>query len=131
MQATVTTVIYANPTTRKISRAITNLEIRLEDLHIEATRLQALDPVRATPHYHKDAHGEPRYLYLIHPQRNGERVREYIGSKPDRIEAALIRVQAHRDLAEVLRQAADIRSRLGLVARYLQAALRAAKGGKD
>lgn len=103
---------------------------RLDDLRIEAARLKTLQPVRATPHYHKNSHGQPRYLYLIHPQKNGQRKREYIGCKPDRIAAALARVQAHRDLVEVLRQAADIRSRLDLVARYLAAALRAAEGGE-
>ena len=69
-------------------------------------------------------------LGLIHPQRDGERVREYIGSKPEKIAAALARVQAHRDLMEVLHQAADIRSRLGLVTRFLDAALKAAEGGE-
>jgi len=102
---------------------------RLADLQTEATRLQTLNPVNATPHYHKDSHGQARYLYLIHPQVNGERKRKYVGSKPERIAAALLRVQAHRDLVEVQRQAADVRSRLELVARYLEAALRAAEGG--
>jgi len=116
-------------TTAALDAAVREAIYRLKDLQVRAAHLRALDPTNATPSYHKDAHGEPRYLYLIHPQKSGERVRQYIGSKPDRIEAALARVQAHHDLVEVLRQAADIRSRLGLVARYLQAALRAAEGG--
>ena len=103
---------------------------RLKDLQVETTRLKTLAPVNATPCYHKDAHGEPRYLYLIHPQKNGARIREYIGCKPHRISAALARVQAHHDLAEVLHRAADIRTRLDLVSRYLDAALRAAEGGE-
>lgn len=104
---------------------------RLHNLHDDASRLKTLTPVRATPYYHKDSHGRPRYLWLIHPQRNGERVREYIGCKPEKIAAALARVQAHIDLEKTLRQAADIRTRLNLVTRYLAAALRAARGGDE
>jgi len=40
-------------------------------------------------------------------------------------------VQAHADLVEAQRQAADIKARLGLVTRYLEAALRAAAGGAE
>ena len=101
----------------------------LDILELEAAELQKLDPVNATPSYHRDNHGQPRYLWLIHPQRNGERVREYVGSKPEKIKAALARVQAHADLFEVQRQAADIEARLGLVARHLGIALRVAEGG--
>lgn len=97
----------------------------LDMLELEANQLQELDPVQATPSYHKDSHGQPRYLWLVHPQKNGVRVREYIGCKEEKIKAALVRVQAHRDLVNVQRQSADIKARLGLVTRYLDAALRA------
>lgn len=118
-------------TTADIDDAVQKAFHRLTNLHIKATRLKSLDPVRATPYYHKDSHGVPRYLWLIHPQKNGQRKREYIGSKPDKIAAALARVQAHKDLVEAQRQTADIRTRLDLVTRYLAAALRTAKGGED
>ena len=117
-------------TASNLDQEVSDAINRLAQLHSTATRLKTLAPVRATPHYHKDSHGEPRYLYLIHPQKNGERIREYIGSKPEKIAAALARVRAHEDLVEVLHQAADIRSRLDLVTRYLDAALRAARGGE-
>ena len=125
-------MIYTDPqtVTNQISVAVTDLEIHLEDLNTAAARLKFLDPIRATPHYHKDAHGEPRYLYLIHPQKDGERIREYIGSKPHKISIALGRVHTYHKLTRVLRQAADIRTRLDLVSRYLAAALRAAGGGE-
>ncbi len=114
-----------------ISQAIEDLETRLHDLETAAARLKFLDPVDATPSYHKDSHGEPRYLYLIHPQKNGERVREYIGCKPVKINIALGRVRTHHKLVKVLRQAADVRTRLALVNRYLAAALREAEGGAE
>ena len=113
-------------TADEISQRVEDLEVHLEELHTAAARLKTLDPTNATPYYHRK-----KYLYLIHPQRNGERIREYIGSKPEKIAAALARVQAHRDLVEVQRQAADVRARLDLVARYLDAALRAAEGGAE
>jgi hypothetical protein len=56
----------------------------------EAARLEQLQPVRATPHWRKDRHGQPRYLYLIHPtQDDGSRQREYIGADPDKQAEAL------------------------------------------
>jgi hypothetical protein len=99
----------------------------LESLQAEAARLQLLDPANATPCYHKDKHGQPRYLWLIYPQRNGERIREYVGSKPDKITAALTRVQAHEDLTKARRQAADIKARLALVTKLLGKALQVAQ----
>ena len=111
--------------TRAIRHKQENLISVLVQLLSEATRLELLDPANAKPYLHRS-----RYLYLIHPQRNGKRVREYIGNKPEKIAAALARVQAHKDLVEVQRLAADARARLDLVARHLDAALRAAEGSE-
>lgn len=102
---------------------------RLANLQAEATRLQSLEPVQAKPHWRKDAKGEPRYLYLIHPQRDGERKRVYVGSDPAKIAAALDRVQAARDLAEVLEQIKRVNARLDRITRYLAAALATAQEG--
>lgn len=113
--------------TRAINAQQEYLIARLVELQSQATRLKCLDPANATPSYHRDAHGEPRYLWLIYPQRNGERKREYIGSKPDKITAALARVQAHRDLVEAQTQTADIKARLALVTRLLGRALQVAQ----
>jgi hypothetical protein len=54
-------------------------------------RLESLGMTDATPHYR-----EGKYLYLIHPMVNGERVREYIGADPKRIETALAMVERNR-----------------------------------
>jgi len=43
------------------------LRTRREAMAEEVTRLEQLRPVLATPHWRKDRHGQPRYLYLIHP----------------------------------------------------------------
>jgi len=115
----------------KIKTNINQLNFTLDILEIEAAQLLELDPVNATPSYHRDNHGQPRYLWLIHPQKNGNRVREYIGCKEEKITAALVRVQTHADLVEAQRQAAEITARLGLVTKYLEAALRAAAGGAE
>ena len=50
-----------------VDQAITYLRTRREAITEEATRLEQLRPVLATPHWRKDRHGQPRYLYLIHP----------------------------------------------------------------
>lgn len=103
---------------------------RLETLHAEAARLQSLEPVTATPHWRKDSHGQPRYLYLIYPQKDGQRERTYVGSDPVKVAAALDRVQAARDLTEMLGQIKQINARLDRIARYLSAALATAREGR-
>lgn len=61
---------------------------------------------------------EGRYLYLIHPQRNGHRRREYIGSDPAKIAQARGRVhrfkqaEAHRqELANLDRRLTELQRR--------------------
>jgi len=54
--------------------------------------LRRAGTVNATPHYR-----DGKYLYLIHPQRDGERRREYVGSEPTKVAAALGRVERFKE----------------------------------
>jgi len=45
-----------------VDQAITYLHTRRQALAEEATRLEQLQPVLATPHWRKCRHGQPRYL---------------------------------------------------------------------
>lgn len=60
-------------------------QIALLDAQIEQVEAQGM--VEATPYYRKE-----KYLYLIHPQHDGERVREYIGANGEKQQEALRRV---------------------------------------
>jgi len=58
--------------------------------------------IYATEHWR-----EGRYLYLVHPQHDGERKREYVGTDPKKIKAAQDAIARARDydaLAERARQ---------------------------
>lgn len=59
--------------------------------------------IYATEHWRKDAKGEPKYLYLLHPLKQGEeRRRDYVGCDAEGIKSAragIIRAQEYDKLA--------------------------------
>ncbi len=57
--------------------------------------------VDARPHYR-----EGKYLYLVYPQRDGERKREYIGAEPAKVKAAFARIDRFAARAALLDQLA-------------------------
>jgi hypothetical protein len=89
---------------------------RRKTLEAEAARLEQLRPVLATPHWRKNRHGQPRYLYLIHPtQDDGSCLREYIGADPEAQAAALARVEAWDELQATKSEMRGIDHRLAAV----------------
>ena len=115
-----------------VDQAITYLRSRREALETQATRLEGLRPVLATPHWRKDRHGQPRYLYLIHPtQDDGSRKREYIGADPEAQALALRRVKAWDELQATRSEMREIDHRLAAITGHLACALHAAANGFD
>lgn len=115
-----------------IGQAVAHLHTHRQTLQTEEARLLSLDPVQATPHYRRDASGEPKYLYLIHPtQANGQRRREYIGADPDAQAAARARLQAYNDLIQVQSLIATVTQHLDAINENLARALLAAIRGPD
>jgi hypothetical protein len=113
-----------------VDQAITYLRSRRETLVEEATRLEQLQPVLAIPHWRKDRHGQPRYLYLIHPtQGDGSRKREYIGTDPEAQVEALARVKAWDELQTIESGMREIVHRLAAITGHLARALHAAANG--
>jgi hypothetical protein len=113
-----------------VDQAITYLRTRRETMAEEAARLEQLRPVLATPHWRKDRHGQPRYLYLIHPtQDDGSRRREYIGADPDKQAEALARVKAWDELQAVRSEIREVDHRLAAITGHLARALHAAANG--
>lgn len=111
-------------------RALNALYDRRQELLAEVARLETLDPVDAKPHYRKaHPHGDPRYLYLVHPQKNGMRKREYIGADPEKQAAGLARIEAHKQLVACQRDLNAIETRLAVITRLLLRCLRVAIDG--
>lgn len=113
-----------------VGQVITYLNTRHMSLKVEAERLQQLGPIQASPHYRKDRHGKPRYLYLIHPTHNdGSRRRQYIGADPARQRQALALLDAYDELVEVQAEIREVSNRLAAITGHLARALLAATIG--
>ena len=95
------------PNTGNIIRmcANTGAELHLVEplgFDLSDRQLKRAGLVYATEHWR-----EGRYLYLVHPQHDGERKREYVGTDPKKIKAAQDAIARARDydaLAERARQ---------------------------
>lgn len=113
-----------------VGQVITYLHTRHMGLRDKATQLQQLQPVNATAYYRKDTKGQPRYLYLNHPIHNDRpRKRQYIGADPARQRQALDRIEAHKDLVQVLAEMGEVGRRLSAITGHLARALIAATIG--
>jgi PAS domain S-box-containing protein len=77
--------------------------IRLE----EKNTLETTTLVYATPYWHQE-----KYLYLIHPKKNEQRVREYIGTKKEKVEQALNAVKRGKRYTQVCKELDDINQQL-------------------
>ena len=77
--------------------------IRLE----EKKTLETTTLVYATPYWHQE-----KYLYLIHPKKNEQRVREYIGTKKAKVEQALNSVKRGKRYTQVCKEIDDINQQL-------------------
>ena len=68
---------------------IQKMEIDMDAMAIRMAGLKDAGLVYASEHWRKDNEGEPRYFYLIYPQKQGEqRRREYVGCDQRKIEQA-------------------------------------------
>jgi hypothetical protein len=68
---------------------IQKMELDMDAMAIRMAGLKDAGLVYASEHWRKDNEGEPRYFYLIYPQKQGEqRRREYVGCDQRKIEQA-------------------------------------------
>lgn len=100
------------------------LEGQIVQVAADMAALKKAGLIYATEHWRKDADGQPKYFYLLFPQKNGEpRRRDYIGCDPVKIEearAGIVRAEQYDRLAE---QAVALESRV----RWIGDALREAR----
>lgn len=99
-----------------MAHQVTELNTRIEEV-------KAQGMAEASPHWR-----DGKYLYLIHPQRNGERKREYIGADPGAQKAALQRVENWSRYQELERERDKAQGRLRQSSMELRYTLRQVTG---
>lgn len=72
----------------QVALTMRKIQIAIEGVDYQISQIEELGYVKATEWWKGG-----KYLYLVHPQRNGQRVREYIGADPEAVEAARQRVK--------------------------------------
>lgn len=86
-----------------IPSLIGELQNQITDVVTAMESLEKSGLIYATEHWRKDGKGEPKYLYLLFPQKNGDtRRRDYVGCDPEGIaeaRAGISRAQEYDKLA--------------------------------
>jgi PAS domain-containing protein len=73
----------------------------------EKRTLETTTLIYATPYWHQE-----KYLYLIHPKKDNERLREYIGTKKEKVEQALNSVKRGKRYTQVCKEIDEINQQL-------------------
>ena len=79
---------------KNLATATEQLDILASEIRYSRKEIAALEEqgaTQATEHWR-----EGRYLYLLHPTRDGKRKREYIGRDPAKVQAAQDRVDRYK-----------------------------------
>jgi len=80
---------------RQVGDILDKLHTHRDALAARSQELEAAGVTDASPYWRK-RDGKPTYLYLVHPQVDGERVQEYIGADPGKQAEALVRVERRK-----------------------------------
>jgi hypothetical protein len=82
---------------------IDTLESEIAEVVAGMEELKKAGLIYANEHWRKGADGQPKYFYLLYPQKNGEpRRRDYVGCEAKRIEqarAGIVRAEQYDRLA--------------------------------
>jgi PAS domain S-box-containing protein len=73
----------------------------------ERASLESTNLIQATPYWHQE-----KYLYLIFPKKDGKRVREYIGTKKQKVDEALNAIKRGKRYRKICDELADIDQQL-------------------
>lgn len=91
----------------RIPAHIENLKELKTTLIAEKMTYEGTLLINASPYWHKD-----KYLYLIHPKKNGKRVREYIGTKESKVKNALYAVKRAKRYNKLCEELEEISQQL-------------------
>lgn len=101
------------------------LETELVNVAAGMAELERDGLIYATEHWRKDAKGEPKYLYLLFPQKLGEdRRRDYVGCDPEGIEHARAGIERAKQYDALAGRYAALAERVRAVSGALQDARR-------
>ena len=101
------------------------LEGQIAEVVERMAALKKAGLIYATEHWRKDGDGQPKYFYLLYPQKNGEpRRRDYVGCDAERIEEARAGIVRANEYDKLAAQHAAFTSRVRRVAEALHDARR-------
>lgn len=104
----------------KLAAILSHMETINHNTRQEMQAMQKAGLKYATPHYRAE-----RYLYLIHPQHNGERIREYVGADPAKISTALDAINRAHQFDRLAENLEREEARINEVEHQLDTAIRA------
>lgn len=104
----------------KLAAILSHMETINHNTRQEMQALQKAGLKYATPHYRAE-----RYLYLIHPQHDGERIREYVGANPAKIAAALDAINRTHQFDRLAENLEREEARISAVEYQIETAIRA------
>ncbi len=105
---------------KKLAAILEHMEIVNHNIREKMAELKKDGLKYATPHYRAE-----RYLYLIHPQKDGERVREYVGTNPAKITEALDAINRGHQYERLAEELKREETKIGMVEYQIDTAIRA------
>lgn len=104
---------------------IDELESNMAAVDAEMAELDKAGLIYATEHWRKDADGEPKYFYLLYPQKPDEaRRRDYIGSDAAKIEDARAGMRRAQEFDGLAAKLATMRSQVSQATQAIRDAAR-------
>lgn len=94
-----------------IPQRIATLRTLHEALYQEQQALYLAGLIEAHPYWHQG-----KYLYLIHPMKNGLRKREYIGADPRKLSQALIALRRATRYKKITARLVSLETQIGQAA---------------
>lgn len=108
-----------------IPALIDALESQIVGVADRMAALKTAGLIYATEHWRKDGDGQPKYFYLLYPQKNGEpRRRDYVGCDAERIEEARAGIVRANEYDKLAAQHASLTGRVHSITGALQDARR-------
>ena len=96
---------------------IEGLEADIAAVSARMAELKKAGLVYASEHWRKDANDEPKYFYLLYPQKNGEpRRRDYIGCDTAKIAEARAGIARAKEYDELAARLSSLSGRVHHVA---------------
>lgn len=112
-----------------LPKLIQALEQEIKEVASRMAELEKAGLIYASEHWRKDSEGQPKYFYLLYPQKQGEaRRREYVGCDQAKIEDARAGITRAKEFDELARKLDGYHQRVRAVYGSLHDARRSLTG---